>query len=358
MLRTLRLLGAMTGALSATGAIGMLPFAFAAPAPGQQTAAPKYHPVGKIALGGEGGWDYLTMDSAAHRLYVTRGTHVMVIDTAKNTVVGDIPNTPGVHGVALAPKLNKGFTSNGRENTVTVFDLKTLKELARIPVGKNPDAILYDPATNRVFTFNGASGDVTALDANTGKVVGTIPVGGKPEFCATDEKGMIYCNVEDTSKIAAIDARSLTVKHQWPIAPGEEASGLAFDKAHRRLFAVCGNQKMAIVDADSGKVVATPAIGSGPDACAFDPAMGFAISSNGEDGTMTVVHEDSPNAFKVAGTVTTQRGARTMTLDPVTHRLYLITASFKAIPAGAAPSNPRQRPQMEPNSAVILVYGP
>ncbi len=339
------------------GGLGLLPVALAAPSLAQKPAPAKYHQVGKIMLGGEGGWDYLTMDSAAQRLYVTRGTHVMVIDTAKNAVVGDIANTPGVHGVALAPKLNKGFTSNGRENTVTVFDLKTLKETGRIAVGKNPDAILYDPATNRVFTFNGSSNDITVLDAGAGKVLGTIPVGGKPEFCATDEKGMIYCNVEDTSKIAAIDAKTMTVKHQWPIAPGEEASGLAFDMAHRRLFAVCGNQKMAIVDADSGKVVATPAIGNGPDACAFDPAMGFAISSNGQDGTMTLVHEDSPSAFTVAGTIPTQRGARTMTIDPKTHRVYLITANFKPMPAGTTPG-PRQRPQMEPNSAVILVYGP
>ena len=350
MQRTSRLRSAFIGGL------GLL--ACASVARAQQPATPKYHQVARIALGGEGGWDYLTMDSAAQRLYVTRGTHVMVIDTARNAVMGDIANTPGVHGVALAPRLNKGFTSNGRENTVTIFDLKTLKETGRVAVGKNPDAILYDPATNRVFTFNGASSDITALDAVTGKVLGTIPVGGKPEFCATDEKGTIYCNVEDTSKIAAIDAKTLTVKHQWPIAPGEEPSGLAFDKAHRRLFAVCGNQKMAIVDADSGKVVATPAIGNGPDACSFDPALGLALSSNGEDGTVTLVHEDSKDTFKVAGTVTTQRGARTMTLDPKTHRLYLITATFKPMPAGSAPGGPRQRPQMEPNSAVILVYGP
>ena len=239
-------------------------------------STPAYHEVARIAIGGGGFWDYLTDDSAAHRLYVTRGTHVQVIDTNKNAVVGDIPNTPGVHGVAIASKLNRGFTSNGRENTVTVFNLRTLKELQRIPVGKNPDAILYDPATRRVFTFNGASNDVTALDAVTGKVLGTIDVGGKPEFAATDEKGMIFLNVEDKSEIVAIDAKALSVKSHWPIAPGEEASGLALDRVHRRLFAVCGNQKMAIVDADSGKVVATPDIGNGPDACVFDLELGLA----------------------------------------------------------------------------------
>lgn len=320
----------------------------------KQPPAAKYHQVARITLGGEGGWDYLTMDSAAHRLYVTRGSHVMVIDTNKNAVVGDIPGTPGVHGVALAPKLNRGYTSNGGENSVTIFDLKTLKEITRVAVGKNPDAILYDPATNRVFTFNGASNDVTALDAASGKVLKTMDVGGKPEFCVTDEKGIIYCNVEDKSEIVSIDARALTVKSHWPIAPGEEPTGLAFDKAHRRLFAVCGNQKMAIVDADSGKVLATPTIGNGPDASVFDPALGLAVSSNGQDGTLTLVHEDSKNTFKVAGTVTTQRGARTMTLDTKTHRIYLITATFKT----AASGGQRQRPQMEPNSAVILVYGP
>lgn len=316
-----------------------------------------YHQINKIALGGEGGWDYLSVDSAAHRLYVTRGTHVMVIDTEKDAVVGDIPNTPGVHGVAIAPALNKGFTSNGRENTVTIFDLKTLKELQRVPVGKNPDAILYDPATKRVFTFNGSSSDVTALDSETGKVLGTIPVGGKPEFAATDEKGMVYANVEDKNEIVAIDAKALTVKHHWSIEPCDGPSGLAFDKTTRRLFAVCGNQKMAVVDADSGKVVATPAIGNGPDACAFDPAAKLAISSNGQDGTMTLVHEDSKDKFSVAATVPTQVGARTMILDPKTHRIYLITAKFK--PAdGSAAGGQQRRPTMEPNSAVILVYGP
>ena len=271
--------------------------------------------------------------------------------------MGDIANTPGVHGVAIAPKLKRGYTSNGRENTVTVFDLNTLKELQRIPVGKNPDAILYDPATNRVFTFNGASNDVTALDAVTGKVLKTMDVGGKPEFCATDEQGMVYCNVEDKSEMVAIDAKALTVKNHWPIAPGEEPSGLAFDKANRRLFAVCGNQKMAIMDADTGKVIATPTIGNGPDAAAFDPVRKLAISSNGQDGTLTLVHEDDKNTFKVVGTVPTQRGARTMALDPKTHKIYLITATFKPMAAGSA-NGPRQRPQMEPNSAVILVFAP
>ncbi|MBB6054061.1 YncE family protein [Armatimonas rosea] len=314
----------------------------------QEPKAPSYHLLTKVAVGGEGAWDYLTVDSDAHRLYVTRSTHVMVMDSNTNKLVGDITNTPGVHGVALAPKLGRGFISNGRENTVLVFDLKTLKEIQRIPVGKNPDAILYDPATNRVFTFNGTSNDVTALDATTGKVLATIPAGGKPEFAVTDEKGMVYFNVEDTSELLAMDAKGLKIKSRWKIAPGEEASGLAFDKAHRHLFAVCGNEKMAVVDADSGKVLATPTIGKGPDAAAFDAKQNLAFSSNGADGTLTLVETKT---FKAIGTVPTQTGARTLTIDPKTGKLYLISAKFK-------PAEPGQRrPSMEPGSAVILVYG-
>ena len=338
------------------GGIGlaMLSCVGAGPARADGPAPPSYQLLTKIAIGGEGGWDYLTVDSAAHRLYVTRGTHVMVIDTEKNAVVGDIPNTPGVHGVAVAPKLGRGYTSNGRENTVTVFDLKTLKELQRVAVGKNPDAILFDPATKRVFTYNGSSNDITALDAMSGKVLGTIPVGGKPEFCATDEKGTIFANIEDTSEILAIDAMSLKVKSRWPIAPVDGPSGLAYDKAHHHLFAVGGNEMMAVVDSVTGKLVGKPTIGKGPDAAAFDPGYGIAISSNGQDGTLTLVGEDSKKmTFSAIGTVATQRGARTMAIDPKTHRIYLITASFKPAEPGAA----QRRPAMEPNSAVILVYG-
>lgn len=319
-----------------------------------EPGAPAYHLLTRIPLGGEGGWDYLTVDSAAHRLYVTRSTHVMVVDTEKNAIAGDIPNTPGVHGVALAPKLGHGYTSNGRENSVTIFDLKTLKEIQRVPVGKNPDAILFDPATTRVFTYNGGSNDITALDAVSGKVLGTIPVGGKPEFCATDEKGTIFANIEDKDEIVAIDAKALKVKSHWPIAPVEGPSGLAFDRAHHHLFAVGDNEKMAVVDSLTGKVVGSPAIGKGPDAAAFDPGLGVAFSSNGQDGTLTLIGEDGKKAFAPLGTITTQRGARTMALDPKTHRVYLISATYKQpAPGEAAP----RRPAMEPNSAVILVFG-
>ena len=310
--------------------------------------APQYHLLTKIAVGGEGGWDYLSVDSDAHRLYVTRGTHVMVIDTKENKLVGDIPNTPGVHGVAVAPKLGKGFVSNGRENTVLIFDLKTLKEIQRVPVGQNPDAILYDGFSKRVFTFNGRSNDVTALDATTGKVLGTIAVGGKPEFAQTDDKGTIFVNIEDKNEILAFDATKLTVKNHWSIEPGDGASGLAFDKQNHHLFAVCGNQKMAIMDSLTGKLLGTPAIGNGPDACVFDAKSNLAVSSNGQDGTLTLINAKT---FLPIGTVPTQAGARTMTFDPKTGRIYTIAASYKKLAEG------ERRPAMEPNSAVILVYG-
>ncbi len=314
----------------------------------QKTA---YHQTNKVSIGGEGFWDYLTVDSGAHRLYITRGTHVQIMDTVSEKIVGDIPNTPGVHGVAVAPALGRGYISNGRENTVLIFDLKTLGEIKRVPVGKNPDAILYDSATKRVFTFNGASSDVTAVDANTGEVLGTIPVGGKPEFAVNDEKGNIYCNIETSSEVIAIDAKALKVTSRWSIAPAEEPTGLAIDNARHRVFAVCGNNKMAVVDVQQGKLIATPAIGSGPDAAVFDAKKKLAISSNGRDGTLTLIQADAQGEFKAVGTIPTQMGARTMALDPKTHRLYLISANFK-------PSQGGGRPSMEPNSTVILVYSP
>jgi len=338
------------------GGLGLaaLTCGLAGSAQAERQGPPTFQLLEKIAIGGEGGWDYLTVDSAAHRLYVTRSTHVMVIDTEKNTVVGDIPNTPGVHGVALAPKLGRGYTSNGRENTVTIFDLKSLKEMQRVAVGQNPDAILFDPSTKRVFTYNGRSNDITALDAISGRILGTIPVGGKPEFGVTDDKGTIYANIEDTDEILAIDASLLKVRNRWPINPVDGPSGLTLDKAHHRLFAVSGNELMAVVDTLTGKLLATPAIGKGPDAVAFDPSLNLAISSNGLDGTLTLVGEDSKKMLTTLSTVPTQRGARTMALDPKTHRIYLITGSFKSPTPGDPPLS---RPILEPNSAVILVYG-
>ena len=322
-----------------------------------QSAKPAsgYHLVSRIEVGGEGGWDYLTVDSAARRLYVSHATRVVVIDLDKKAVVGEIPDTNGVHGIAIVPELGRGFTSNGRDNNVTVFDLKTLKAIAQVKTGTNPDAIIYDPASRRVFAFNGRSNDATAIDAASGNVAGTVAVGGKPEFAVADGKGTVYVNIEDKSEIVAMDSNKLTVKARWPLAPGEEPSGLAMDRKTRRLFAVCSNKKMIVMNADNGHVVADLPIGGGTDAAAFDPETNLAFSSNGE-GTLTVVHEDSADKYSVVENVTTQRGARTMALDPKTHTVYLATAQFGPPPA-ATPDRPRPRPSIVPGSFVILVFG-
>jgi YVTN family beta-propeller protein len=312
-----------------------------------------YHMAQKITLGGEGGWDYLTVDSQAHRLYLSRSTHVMVVDVESNKVVGDIPDTAGVHGVALVPELNKGFTSNGRDNSVTIFDLKTLKVLKKVPVGKNPDAIIYDPASKRVFTMNGASRDTTALDPKTETVVGTIALDGRPESAAADGQGHLYINLEDKGMVAAVDARKLAVLDRWPLAPGEEPTGMAMDYKHRRLFVGCGNKTLVVLNADNGHVVATLPVGDGVDATGFDAETGLAFSSSG-DGMLAVVHEDTPDKFSVVDNVATQRGARTMTLDPKTHRVYLVSADFGPPPA-PTPERPRPRPSIVPGSFTLLV---
>jgi DNA-binding beta-propeller fold protein YncE len=315
-----------------------------------------YHLLKKVVLGGEGFWDYLICDSDARRVYISRGTHVTVVDADSYAVVGDIPGTEGVHGIALAPELGRGFTSNGRANTVTIFDLKTLKILGTAPTGEGPDAIVYDPASQRVFTFNGHGGSATAIDAASGTPAGTITLGGRPEFAAADGQGHIYDNLEDKSELVEIDSRKVTVTARWPLAPCEEPSGLAIDREHRRLFAGCHNQMMAVVDADSGKVLATPAIGQGVDANAFDPGTELAFSSNGV-GTLTVVHEDSPEKFTPVASVPTQRGARTMALDLKTHHVFLVTAEFGPPPA-PTPERPHPRPQAIPGTFTLLVFGP
>jgi len=317
---------------------------------------PGYHVVTTYKLGGEGGWDYLITDADARRTYISRGTHVVVIDADTGKSVGDIADTPGVHGIALAPELGRGFTSNGREGTVSIFDIKTLATNSKVKVGENPDAILYDPASKRVFTFNGRSQDSTAIDAATGKVVGTIKLDGKPEFAATDAKGGIWVNIEDKSELVAIDPNKLEVKAKWPLAPCTEPSGLAIDRKNRRLFAGCDNKMMAVVDADSGKVLATPPIGDGVDATAFDPETGLAFASCGGDGVLTVVREDSPDKFSVAENVPTQKGARTMALDTKTHKVFVVTAQFGPRPAPTA-DNPHPRPAILPDSFVVLVVG-
>jgi DNA-binding beta-propeller fold protein YncE len=332
-------------AIAALVTLGHARRAFAAaPAPGVSG----YHVAKTLAVGGEGSWDYVTVDSDARRVYVSHGTHVVVLDADSGAAVGDIPDTQGVHGIALAPALGKGFVSDGRANQVTVFEMKTLKTTGTVPVGTNPDAIVYDGVSKRVFAMNGRSHNATAIDAATDTVAGTLELGGKPEFAVADGKGNIYVNIEDKSELVEIDARKLSVTHRWPLAPCQEPSGLAMDEAHRRLFAGCDNKMMAVVDADSGKVLATPAIGEGVDANAFDPATGYAFASNG-DGTLTVVHEESPNKFTVIDNVPTKRGARTMGLDLKTHSIFLPTADFEP----AAPGE--RRGKMKAGSFVVLV---
>jgi DNA-binding beta-propeller fold protein YncE len=326
-------------------------------------AAPQgsgYHLSKKVVLGGEGGWDYLYADPATHRVFISRGQHTMVVDP-DGKVLGDIPNTKGVHGIAIAAEFDRGFTSNGQGNSVTIFDLKTLATISELPIaGQNPDAIYYDSFSKRVFTFNGRPNDATAIDAKTGTVAGTIPFGGKPETAQGDGAGHIFVNIEDKSQIIEFDSATLKILNTWPLAPCEEPSGLAFDVAHKRLFAGCGNKMMAVVDATNGKVVATVPIGDGVDANGFDPATGFAFASCG-DGTLTVAHEDTPDKYTVVETVKTMPRARTMTIDPGTHNVFTVTADFAPPPAPAAGTPPPPggrggRAQMVPGSFTLLIY--
>ena len=336
-------------------ALGLAALA-AAPPPtaAQAPSAGGYHVANRIVLGGDGGWDYLTPDTAAHRLYLSRGTHVMVVDLDSLKVVGDIPNTEGVHGVAIVPDLGRGYTSNGRANTVTVFDLRTLATLRTIGgVGRNPDAIILEPVSRRILTMNGGTDNVSAIDVATDSVVGTVAVGGKPEFAVADGTGHVFVNNEDSSTVVEFDARTLTVLHTWSMKPCEGPSGLAMDLGTRRLFAVCGNQKMMVVDANSGRVVADLPIGNGADGVKFDPRTRNAFSSNG-DGTMTIVHEESPGRFTVVGNVPTQRGARTLALDERTGKVYTVTADYGPAPA-PTPERPRPRPTMVPGTFTLLV---
>jgi len=312
-------------------------------------AQKQYRVVNRVKLGGEGGWDYLYYDKDSHRLFITRGSHVMVVDTNTLQAAGDIPDLSGIHGVTLAPELGRGFVSNGGDNSVTIFDLKTLKKLDSVKVGERPDAIMYDPFTKHVFTFNAKSKDSTVVDAATGKVVGTVPLGGKPEFPATNEKGKVFVNIEDKSQIAQIDAAKLSVQGTWPVSPCQEPSALAFDRAHHRLFAGCGNKVMAVVDSESGKVVTTVPIGEGVDAGRFNPNTQEVFMSCGE-GVLTVIHEDSPDQYTVTQNVPTVKGARTMAMDYESNTAYLVTAQREATPAA-----PGQRPAMVPGSFELIV---
>jgi YVTN family beta-propeller protein len=278
----------------------------------------------KVPIPGQGSFDYLTVDEAARRLYVSHGAQVEVIDVDSLEIVGNIPNTLGVHGVAIAPELGRGFVSDGQASTVTIFDLKTLKPIADVPTGKKPDAIIYDPATSRVFVFNGASHSATVIDAATGKVAGTIELGGGPEFAAADANGFVYDNLEDESMVLKIDCRKLTVEKRWPTAPCSAPASMGMDRANRRLFLGCRSKVMAVMNADTGQVITTLPIGDHVDATAFDAATKLIFNSNGE-GTITVIHQDSPEKYSVVETVKTLPRAKTMALDPKTHRLFLST---------------------------------
>jgi YVTN family beta-propeller protein len=318
-------------------------------------APPTYKVLSKIKIGGGARWDYAYLDSANHRLYVSHGTQTEVIDTSTDKLVGTIPDTKGVHGIAVANDLGKGFTSDGADNDVTVFDLKTLKVLSKVKTGQNPDAIIYEPVTHRVFTFNGRSSDATAIDAKTGDVItASIPVGGKPEFAQVDGKGHIYVNIETTNEIIEVDAKNALVAKRYSIAPCDGPSGLAIDPQKLRLYSVCGNKMMVVSDPASGKVLASPAAGPGMDGVAFDD--GYAFSANGGDGTITMVAETAPGKFEPVATITTTRGAGTIAADQKAHKLYLPAAEYGPPPA-PGPDGKQGRPQPLPDSFQIVVVG-
>ena len=335
---SLDIIGAMKKLLLVTAAV----FAFA--------AAPTYKVVGKIKVGGATRWDYAYVDSANHRLYVSHQTQTEVIDTATDKVVGTIPDTKGVHGIAIAADLGKGFTSDGGDNDVTVFDIKTLKVLSKVKTGQNPDSIIYEPVTHRVFTFNGRSSDATAIDAKTGDVItASIPLGGKPEFSQVDGKGHIYANIEDKNEIVEVDAKNSLVSKRYSIAPCDGPSGLAIDPKKIILYSVCGNKMMVVSNPATGKVLATPAIGSGVDGVAFDD--GYAFSANGNDSNITMVDDK----FEVVATIPSQRGARTVAADQKAHKLYLPAAEFG--PPAADKDGKKGRPQAIPDSFQIVIVG-
>jgi DNA-binding beta-propeller fold protein YncE len=318
----------------------------AAPAPGPSG----YHVIKTVSVPGDEGWDYLLVDADARRVYISHAMHVVVMNADTYAIEGDIPNTPGVHGIALAPDINRGFISSGRADSATIFDLKTLKTLGTVKTDANPDAILYDSVSKRVFTFNGRGKNATAINAADGTVVGTLALNGKPEFAVADGKGSIFVNSEDTSELIQIDAQKITETHRWPLAPCKSPSGLSMDVKNRRLFAVCDDKVSVVVNADTGKVVATLAIGDGPDASGFDPATNDFFASCGE-GVLTVIHEDSPDKYSVVENVPTKRTARTMGLDLKTHNIFLPAAEFDP------PAPGERRGKMKPGSFVIVVVG-
>jgi YVTN family beta-propeller protein len=322
-----------------------------------QNAGSEYSIIKKIQLPGTGGWDYLTVDEAGARLFLSHSTIVQVIDLKTGQLAGTINETPGVHGIAIAQDLNKAFISEGRSASVKVINLQTLAVIADVKItGQNPDAIMYDQFSKKVFVFNGGSANATVLDAGTNEVVATIALEGKPEFPASDGNGKLYVNIEDKSLISVIDVKTFKVEKSWPIAPGEEASGLALDNETHRLFAVCSNKLMVVVDALDGHVVTTLPIGSGCDGVKFDPGMKRAYSSNGE-GTMTVVQELNKDSFKVLENFTTMSGARTLAVDTKTHHIYMPAAEYNPAPA-ATTENPQPRRTPKPDSFFVMDIAP
>jgi YVTN family beta-propeller protein len=316
-----------------------------------------YKFVNEIPIGGEGGWDILTIDSAASRLYLSHATKVVVVDLNKNAVAGEIVETPGVHGFVAVPEFQRGFSSNGKENKSSVVDLTTLKTISKIGAGESPDAVVYEPRHREVYIFNHRGNSVTVIDAKTQKVVATIPLEGGPEFAAVDETaGRVYCNIEDKSEVAVIDTAKHEVIARWTLTPGEGPSGIALDAAHHRVFAGCHNKMMVMLDTETGKVIASVPIGAGVDGCAFDEATQLAFASCGE-GTTTIAKEETPDKLTVVQTLKTERGARTMAIDPKTHRIYLPTAQFQPAPSPSPGASPA-RPTIVPNTLKLLVYGP
>ena len=316
-----------------------------------------YKFLNEIPIGGEGGWDILTIDSPASRLYLSHATKVVVVDLNKNAVVGEIVDTPGVHGFVAVPELQRGFSSNGKESKSSVVDLKTLKTVSKIDTGESPDALVYDSKHGEVYIFNHRGNSVSVIDAKTSKVTATISLGGGPEFAAVDPAAdRVYVNIEDKSEVVAIDTTKHEVVAHWPLAPGEEPSGIALDAAHHRLFSTCHNKLMTMLDAQSGKVVGTGPIGTGVDGAAFDDATQLVFASCGE-GVTNILKEETPERLSVAQTLKTERGARTMAIDPKTHRIYLPSAQFQPAPSPSPGASPA-RPTIVPNTLKLLVYGP
>jgi len=342
------------GAHAAVAAVALAALGAAA---GPAQSRPQYHIAHEVNLPGDEGWDYLTYEQGAHRLFIAHGSQVQVLDTDQLALAGTIPDTPGVHGVALAPDLGRGYVSAGRTSVIVVFDLKTLARLKEIKsTGENPDAIIYDEPTHRIFAFNGRGRSATVIDAKSDTVVGTIPLDAKPEFAVSDGKDHVYVNLEDKSSIAVIDPKNLTVSAVWPISGCEEPSALAMDRDGKRLFAGCDNKVMAVVDATSGKVLGTAPIGEGVDAAAWDPGAKLAFASCGE-GVITAIAVSSSGAPEVVQSIPTQRGARTMALDEHSHRIFTVTANFGTPPA-ATPEHPHPRPPILPGTFRVLVLEP